>query len=214
MLQEAVNLNQTYMAGMKENQCRYSSISFTKLQSLCISATSIALRWRHNERDGVSEYQSHDCLLNRLFTRRSKKTSKLRVTGLCEGNSTVTGEFPTQRANNKENISIWWCHHECSYMLSVVSNMATLVFALHCGNYHYTKILHCYTVSLHPVLTATCCEIEIRAHNPRLHAPIVMKYCNNFFTCALYIILVFSATEKVHSFGVPLLLHTEWNVTS
>ena len=26
------------------------------------------------------------------------KTSKLHVTGLCEGNSPVTGEFPAQRA--------------------------------------------------------------------------------------------------------------------
>ena len=43
--------------------------------------------------------------------RRSKKTSKLRVTGLCEGNSTVTGEFPSQRASNAENVSIWWRHH-------------------------------------------------------------------------------------------------------
>ena len=51
------------------------------------------------------------CLLNRLFRRRSKKTSKLRVTGLCEGNSPVTGEFPTQRASNAENGSIWWRHH-------------------------------------------------------------------------------------------------------
>ena len=42
-----------------------------------------ALRWRHNERDSVSNHQPHDCLLNRLFRRRSKKTSKLRVTGLC-----------------------------------------------------------------------------------------------------------------------------------
>ena len=37
-----------------------------------------------------------------LFKRRSKKISKLRVTGLCEGNSPVTGEFPTQRASNAE----------------------------------------------------------------------------------------------------------------
>ena len=29
-----------------------------------------------------------------LFRRRSKKTSKFRVTGLCEENSPVTGEFP------------------------------------------------------------------------------------------------------------------------
>ena len=30
--------------------------------------------------------------------------------GLCEGNSTVTGEFPAQRASNAENVSIWWRH--------------------------------------------------------------------------------------------------------
>ena len=46
-----------------------------------------ALPWRHNGHDSVSNHQPHDCLLNRLFRRRSKKTSKLRVTGLCVGNS-------------------------------------------------------------------------------------------------------------------------------
>ena len=44
-----------------------------------------SLRWRHNGRDGVSNHQPHDCLLNRLLRRRSKKTSKFRVTGLCVG---------------------------------------------------------------------------------------------------------------------------------
>ena len=43
--------------------------------------------------------------------RRSKKASKSRVTGLCEGNSPVTGEFPAQRASNAENVSIWLRHH-------------------------------------------------------------------------------------------------------
>ena len=65
------------------------------------------LQWRHNGRDGVSNHQPHDCLLNRLFRRRSKKTSKLRVSGLCAGNSPVTGEFPAQMASNAENVSIW-----------------------------------------------------------------------------------------------------------
>ena len=46
------------------------------------------------------------CLLNSLFRRRSKKTSKLRVTGLCAGNSPGTGEFPAQMASNAENASI------------------------------------------------------------------------------------------------------------
>ena len=41
--------------------------------------------WRHNGHDGVSNHQPHYCLLNRLFGCRSKKTSKLRVTGFCAG---------------------------------------------------------------------------------------------------------------------------------
>ena len=45
------------------------------------------LRWRHNERDSVSNHQPHGCLLNGLLRHRSQKTSKLRVTGLCVGNS-------------------------------------------------------------------------------------------------------------------------------
>ena len=53
-----------------------------------------SLQWRHNERDGMANHQPHDCLLNCLFRRRSKKIWKLRVTGLCEGNSQVTGEAP------------------------------------------------------------------------------------------------------------------------
>ena len=54
----------------------------------------------------------HHCLLNRLFRRRSKKTSKLRVTGLCAGSSPGTGEFPAQMASNVVNVSIWWRHHD------------------------------------------------------------------------------------------------------
>ena len=52
----------------------------------CTWDAPCTLRWRHNERDGVWNHQPHDCLLSRLFRRRSKKTSKLRVTGLCAGN--------------------------------------------------------------------------------------------------------------------------------
>ena len=73
---------------------------------------SETLPWRHNGRDSDSNHQPHDCLLNRVFRRRSKKTSKLRVTGLCAGNSPGTGEFPAQRASYAENVSIWWRHHK------------------------------------------------------------------------------------------------------
>ena len=70
-----------------------------------------ALRWRYNGHDSVSNHQPHDCLLNLLFRRRSKKISKLHVTGLCAWNSPGTGEFPAQMASNAENVSIWWRHH-------------------------------------------------------------------------------------------------------
>ena len=78
------------------------------------------LHWRHNGYDSLSNHQPYDCLLNRLFRRRSKKTSKLHVTGLCAGNSPGPGEFPAQMASNAENVShgvyightIWWRHHE------------------------------------------------------------------------------------------------------
>ena len=47
----------------------------------------VTLEQRHDERDGVSNYQRLHCLLNCLFRRKSK----LRVIGLCEGNTPVTG---------------------------------------------------------------------------------------------------------------------------
>ena len=75
------------------------------------SLMCLTLQWSHNGCDGVSNNQPHDCLLNRVFRPRSKEASKLRVIGLCAGNSPVTGEFPAQMASNAENVSIWWRHH-------------------------------------------------------------------------------------------------------
>ena len=55
---------------------------------------------------------SHDNLFNRLFRRRSMKISKLCITDLCEGNPSVTGGFPSQRASNTAKASMWWCVHD------------------------------------------------------------------------------------------------------
>ena len=71
------------------------------------------------------------------------KTSKFCVTGLCEGNSPVTGEFPAQRASNAESVSIWWRHHDISLTgrlwVFVVShlekNTATYLERKRCGVY-------------------------------------------------------------------------------
>ena len=58
-----------------------------KIQKGVWSWDRLWLSWvlSHNERDGISNHQPHHCLLMRLFRRRSKKTPKLRVTGLCGG---------------------------------------------------------------------------------------------------------------------------------
>ena len=78
----------------------------------------------HYNNDSVSNYRHLDYLLNRLFGRWSRKTSKLRVTGLCKRNSPVTGDYSAQRFSNTENVSIWkrqqdnqlrqyLCRHHC-----------------------------------------------------------------------------------------------------
>ena len=69
-----------------------------------LSQRARTLQSRHNGLDGVSNHQSYHCLLSRLFGRRSKKTSMLRVPGLCAGKSPWTGEFPAKRASNAENL--------------------------------------------------------------------------------------------------------------
>ena len=86
------------------------------LQTTCWKELSwITSQWRHDERDCFSNHQLHDCLLNSLFRRRSKKTSKLRVTGLFGGISPVAVEFPAQMASNAKNVSIWWRYLENLY---------------------------------------------------------------------------------------------------
>ena len=87
----------------------------------------IALLWGRNGPGSVSNHQPHDCLLNRLFRRRSKKTSKLRVTDLCAGKSPGTGEFPAQMASNAENVSIWWRHHEAGANGWILSSWKTWI---------------------------------------------------------------------------------------
>ena len=91
--------------------CGLSMLWYSVIGPLYWQRSAKPLQWRHNDHDCVSNHQPHGCLLKRLFRHRSKKTSKLRDTGLCVGNSPGTGEFPAQMASNAENVSIWWRHH-------------------------------------------------------------------------------------------------------
>ena len=64
---------------------------------LSVDSRYLSLLWRHNGCDSVSNHKPHECLLNRSFMRRPKKTPKLRVTGLCVGNSPETHKWPVTR---------------------------------------------------------------------------------------------------------------------
>ena len=90
----------------------HNFLKYYKIGMISNRTATKSLQWRNNERDGVSHHQPHHCLLNRLFRRRWKKTSKRHVTCLCAGNSLVIGEFPAQMTSNAENVSIWWRHHD------------------------------------------------------------------------------------------------------
>ena len=44
--------------------------------TICYYGLEYTLQWRHNERDGVSNHQHHDCLLNGLFKAQIKENIK------------------------------------------------------------------------------------------------------------------------------------------
>ena len=126
-----------------------------------------SLQWRSNGRNGLSNHQPPGCLLNRLFRRRSKKTPKLGVTGLCAGNSPVTGEFPAQRANNAENVSIWWRHHVSGDKYSIMQSLLSQsdrspdrktwnVLSKKYCNLHYTNIISNHFTLYNGCLACKC----------------------------------------------------------
>ena len=118
-LQKATSYEHNGISNHWELDCLVNSLfrlTFQKTSTALLPYTvqnfeTFVLQWRHNERDAVSNHQRLHRLLNHLCGRRSKKTSKFRAPGLWAGNSLVTGEFPTQKASNAENVSIWWRHH-------------------------------------------------------------------------------------------------------
>ena len=75
------------------------------------------LQWRHNGRHGISTHQQLHGLFNYLLWAISKKYQSSALLALCEGNSPVTGEFPSQRASNAERASIWWRHRDTVIIL-------------------------------------------------------------------------------------------------
>ena len=78
---------------------------------------------------------------------------KVRVTGLCEGNSPVTSGFPSQRASITESVSsIWWHHHWDHLSTSDLRERMQVYLALHVM-IHNSNINYCtYFILLYQIL--------------------------------------------------------------
>ena len=139
----------------------------------------IPLQLRHNGRDSVSNHQPHHCFLNRLFRHRSKKTSKLRVIGLCAGNSPGTDEFPTQMASDAENVSIWWRHyakHESEFILAVNTAYSILTREM-CGSVsRISEKIDCIELASHVTF-----YVRWSVNNAQVHTrPSVIDITSNY----------------------------------
>ena len=115
--------------------------------------------WRHSERDGVSTHQRLHLLLNRLFRRKSTKTSKLRITCLCEGNPPVTGGFPhkgpvTRKMFPFEDVIMWSI--QCRFRAYVI-----------------LQLCHCRSSISHWVT-------KVPVKHSVFPLPLVMYWCNFF----------------------------------
>ena len=64
-------------------------------------------------------------------------TLKLLITGNCEGNPPVTGGFPSQRASNAENVSVWWHYHMQKALMSSWCKHSELSPSLFVFSWHH-----------------------------------------------------------------------------
>ena len=106
------------------------NIRIVEIQIVAIGMLqNTSLQWRHNDRNGVSNHQPHECLLNRLFRPRSQKASKLRVTGLCAGNSPVNSPHkgPVTRRMFPFDDVIMYTYHNSTTTVVGVRNLVVIV---------------------------------------------------------------------------------------
>ena len=94
-----------------------------------------ALQWRHNELDNVSNHQSPECLLNRLFKAQIKGNLKTPRHWPLWGEFTETGKFPAHSASNAENVSIWLRHHGFCQTKLIIARFWYLTMSIHINHY-------------------------------------------------------------------------------
>ena len=106
------------------------------------------------------------------FRRRSKKTSKLRVTGLCAGNSPTTGIFPAQMASNAEK-----CFHlmtsSCQYLTSGA------VIPMIYGTHNRQSSITCTSLICGMVNLWMPCAFHLRKYSESPVTPKLPQICRN-----------------------------------
>ena len=144
----------------------------------------ISLQWRHYECHGVS------IIYPTVLLGADHKKSMLRITGLCEGNSPMIGEFPAQRASNVENVSIWWRHH-----------------VMGSGHLNLTRLYRIFSCIISSDLS--CIRIPEALHQNRFHSVsalffsiVISLYVQHKLPC--YIAIWRQASTNVPVHDVPI----------
>ena len=142
-----------------------------------------------------------------FFRRISKKTSKLCGTGLCEGNSPVTGDFHAQRTSDAENVSIWWRHHEKRASSQTYQS-----------NHTYASIPSCTALLFYPY-RHTAVQGKLRSgHNwlqcwPWMSNCLQTENCSSLWNCksemkAWYVFGLFRKLVSTHQ-----VISTRWSIS-
>ena len=122
-----------------------------------------SLQRRHDDHDGVSNHQPHDCLRNGLFRRRSRKISKLRVTDRWI--SRTKGKLRRK------------CFHLMTSSWCVVETRAKLQSDWKTPNTHRVPLILCDILGRHigmllswslPIINTLCFPIFVNSVHVRL----------------------------------------------
>ena len=152
-------------------------------------------------------------------TSNTTKTSKLRVTGLCAGNSPVTSEFLAQKASDADNVSIWWRHYEArasiymtlahisrNILVSVAEGLGVLkknkVRAIFTGSIITTLSMGYWCDHIFEALSTTFTETKMSSFWRNFHHWLHWKL--SFWQLPVQPVMNISSKWRLFRFSVPL----------
>ena len=143
---------------------------------------------------GVSNHRRLDCLLNRLFRRRSKKALKLCVIGLCERSSPVAGEFPNKGPVTRKMFPFYEVIMEFNFHYALYFIMFDKLATCYCA-WIFMYIFIFFGLWNAKVMIYMCCHVKTRSP------------CNSLFAGAKWVIFPLVAwhqTGRISVFWVPV----------